>query len=260
MSAYRTTDFQLAGNGIATITLARPEKHNAMNGQMIAELGQITEKLHAEKVLRVCVLGAQGSTFCSGGDLQHMQSQMALSREEKIVEAGKIALLLKRLDELPCPLIAKVQGPAYGGGIGLMAVCDVVFATSSAKFAFSETKLGLIPATIGPFVIRRIGEAWARQYFFSAKPFNAPMAVKMNLVSHIVANDDLDEAVAMEAARYLQCMPEAVADAKALVRQLARNPSMETQQYTASRLADCWESNEAKNAISAFFAKGDNAT
>ncbi|MCF6322229.1 MAG: enoyl-CoA hydratase-related protein [Rhizobiaceae bacterium] len=254
MSDYKTIQFSTDARGVATITLARPQKHNAMNADMILELAGVAGEISDNSSIHVCILEAEGRTFCAGGDLGWMQTQMTQSREEKIAGAMGLAQMLNALDELPCPLIGKVQGSAFGGGIGMMAVCDVVIAAQGAKFALTETKLGLIPATIGPFVIRRIGEAFARQYFFSAKPFDCETALRMNLVSQVSSAEELDILVEKEIATILNCRPGAVRDAKALAKELARNPSMESQKLTASKLADRWETNEAQEAISAFFA------
>ncbi len=224
MSEFDTIQFSVDARGVATITLARPQKHNAMNAGMILELANVVERIGQDNSVRVCVLQAEGKTFCAGGDLGWMQSQMGQNREEKMAGAMELAQMLNTLDELPCPLIGKVQGSAFGGGIGMMAVCDVVIAARGAKFALIETKLGLIPATIGPFVIRRIGEAFARQYFFSAKPFDCEVAFRMNLVSQIASADELDHLVENEIKAILDCRPGAVRDAKALAKELARNP------------------------------------
>ena len=252
-----TLKLSIDKRGVAYLTLTRAQKHNAMNADMIEALTQATQKISADSAnnsVRACVLQAEGPTFCAGGDLGWMQKQMNETREEKMAGAVNLAQMLVSLDEMPCPLIGKVQGPAYGGGIGMMAVCDIVIGASHAKFALTETKLGLIPATIGPFVIRRIGEAWARQYFFTAKPFDIDTALRMNLVSQSAAGNELDEAVEKEISGILKCQPGAVAKGKALVKTLARNPTMETQNYSAGKLADCWENEEAVNAIAAFFA------
>jgi len=254
MSDYKSIQFSTDARGVATITLARPQKHNAMNADMILELAGVAGEISDNSSIHVCILEAEGRTFCAGGDLGWMQTQMTQSREEKMAGAMRLAQMLAAFDELPCPLIGKVQGSAYGGGIGLMAVCDVVIADNRAKFALTETKLGLIPATIGPFVIRRIGEAFARQYFFSAKVFDCEMALRMNLVSQISAADELNVIVEKEIEAILNCLPGAVRDAKALTKELARNPSMDSQKLTASKLADRWESDEAQDAIKAFFA------
>ncbi len=253
MAEFTAIEFDVDGRDVATITLALPDKHNVMGAAMIADLTEAT-RLIGERSARVCVLAAKGKSFCAGGDLSWMQQQMTADREGKMAQAGALAAALTALDDLPCPLIGRVHGPAYGGGLGLISVCDFVVASTEAKFAFTETKLGLIPATIGPFVIRRIGEAFARQFFFSTKPFDAAEARAMNLASAIGEPGRLDGLVEAEVERYLQCRPGAVADGKALAKQLARNPAMDSAAYTAGKLADRWETDEAKQAIEAFFA------
>ena len=253
MSEFQTIDLQIDPRGVATLALDRAHKHNAMNAQMIEEITSAVGQISSNADMRVCILQAQGKTFCAGGDLAWMQEQMKQSREDKMAGAIKLSKMLTALDDLPCPLIGKVQGSAYGGGIGMMAVCDIVIASNEAKFALTETKLGLIPATIGPFVIRRIGEAWARQYFFSAKPFDCNTAKAMNLVSQCGSAEELDGLVEAEIEQILKCRPGAVSRAKELAKTLARNPTMETQNYSAGKLADCWESDEAQEAIGAFF-------
>ena len=257
MNEFETITCDIDDRGVATITLACPEKHNALSPDLISELTVLATKFTKGDTPRVCVLQALGKTFCAGGDLKWMQAQMAQTHENKISGALTIAQLLLALDDLPCPLIGKVQGSAFGGGIGMMAVCDVVIAVDTAKFALTETRLGLIPATIGPFVVRRIGEPHARRYFFSSKPFDTETAHRIGLVSRICSTGELDNVVNEEVDGILKCLPGAVADAKELVKTLARNPEMETQNYTAARLADRWETDEAKSAIAAFFAKGE---
>ncbi len=255
MSEFETITFERDDRGVAVITLAVPQKHNALSPLMLSELTGLVHDLTTGETPRVCMLQAQGKTFCAGGDLKWMQEQMGQSREDKIAGATKIAQLLRALDELPCPLIGKVEGPAYGGGIGMMAVCDVVIATDHTRFALTETRLGLIPATIGPYVVRRIGEPHARRYFFSSKPFDAGTAMQIGLVSQVCGTDEIDAVVENEIGTILKCLPGAVAEAKALVKTLARNPVMETLNYTATKLADRWESEEATTAIEAFFAR-----
>ncbi|MCP4072017.1 MAG: enoyl-CoA hydratase [Hyphomicrobiales bacterium] len=255
MSKFETISFDNDIRGVATITLARAGSHNAINNTMVAELSNVAKLLSTDSPARVCVLQAQGKTFCAGGDLVFMQSQMALDREEKVNEAHKLINMLTALDDLPCPLVAKVQGSVYGGGIGLLACCDLIVSAETAEYSMKETMLGLIPAAIGPFVVRRIGEAWARQYFFSARTFTAVTALKMNLVTHVASSDELEAIVENEISQLLKCQPEAVRDAKAFAKQLARNPSMETGKISAELFADRLDSDEAKHAIRTFLAR-----
>jgi len=255
MSELKTIRFETDSRNVATITLARGKFHNAINSQMIAELKQIAELICAESSVRVCILQSEGNTFCAGGDLTFMQSQMLLEHEKIVEEAHKITDMLSALDDLPCPLIAKVQGSAFGGGIGLLSVCDIVIAANHSKFALKETQLGLIPATIGPFLLRRIGEAWARQYFFSAKTFDVEIAHRMNLVSSIALPEQMDEFVEKEVTQILKCQPQAVGEAKAYAKKLARDPVAISRKYAAEVFAHRLRSDEAKEAIGEFLIK-----
>lgn len=241
--------------GIATVTLARPDKHNAMNAQMIAELNGAAHVLGEDESVRAVVLAAEGKTFCAGGDLTWMQEQAEKDRAGKMGEARALAAMLGAWNALPKPVIARVQGPAYGGGIGLIAVSDIAIAVRDAKFALTETRLGLIPATIGPFVVRRLGERFARQVFFNSKPFGADFALRAGLVARVAMPDDLDAAVEEECAAILNCAPGAIADAKALCRRLGGQDPLEFAEMTAAALADRWETSEAQAGIAAFFAK-----
>lgn len=252
---YATLDIERSDSGITTLWLAREDKHNAMNAQMMDELVRAADELDEDDSTRVVILAAKGRTFCAGGDLTWMQAQADKDRTGKIEEAQRLAGMLKSLDSLKKPLIARVQGPAYGGGIGLMSVCDLVVAAQGTKFALTETRLGLIPATIGPYVVRRMGEGNARQVFMNAKAFGPERAQSLGLVSLVAPVEDLDSIVQDEARSYLNCAPGAVADAKALACALARMPSSTQIEYTVGKLADRWETQEAQDGIRAFFAK-----
>jgi methylglutaconyl-CoA hydratase len=253
--SHATLKLDVDGRGVAQLTLARADRHNAMNAAMIRELADVAKSLAGDAQVRAVVLAGEGKSFSAGADLSWMQEQWAKDRAGRIAEASVLAGMLRALDDLPQPLIARVQGPAYGGGIGLMAVADIVIAASAAKFVLSETRLGLIPATIGPFVVRRIGEGHARRVFLNAKTFDADVALRMGLVSAVVAPDALDAAVEAEVAAVLQCAPGAVREAKALAKHLARNPAGDLAATSIERLADRWESEEAKAGIEAFFGK-----
>ena len=255
MTRFFTVTLAADARGVATLCLARPEKHNAIDAAMIRELRKAVSELAADDKIRVVVLTAAGPTFCAGGDLRWMQDQMAKDRAGRIAEASELALVLRDLDRLGKPVIGRVQGPAYGGGVGLLCVCDIVIATGAAKFALTETRLGLIPATIGPYVVRRLGEGASRQVFFNSKPFGAQRAHELGLVSRVVTAADLDAEVDEEVAACLQCAPGAVADAKALCRELASNAGADTLTMTIERLVDRWESAEGKAGLDAFFAR-----
>ncbi len=253
--AYETIRLATDQRGVATLTLARPDKHNALSAAMIDELGQAAAALAADPAVRVVVLAAAGASFCAGADLAWMQAQFAASRAERIQEARRLAELLRQLNVLPKPLLGRVQGNAFGGGIGLMAVCDLVVASQTARFGLTETRLGLIPATIGPYVVARIGEAGARRLFLSARLFDAALAKSLGLVAEVVPADALDSALEAEIEPFFATAPGAVARAKALARALGPRIDDAVIAETVERLADCWEQPEAAEGIAAFFAR-----
>ncbi|MBL4750128.1 MAG: crotonase/enoyl-CoA hydratase family protein [Amylibacter sp.] len=251
--SYNTIEVSSDARGIATLTLARPEKHNAMNSQMMAEITTAAKALGADEKVRAVVLAAQGKSFCAGADLNWMRAQVDQDRAGKISEARVLATMLATLNNLPKPLIGRVEGNAYGGGIGMMAVCDIVVAVKGARFALTETKLGLIPATIGPFVLRRLSETYARQVFFTAKSFETELALRAGLVSAICAADEMDAAIEAEIKPILQTAPGAVAEAKALLQQMQGRNIENDIELTVNALADRWETDEAQQRIAAFF-------
>lgn len=246
-----TTD----ARGVATLTLNRPERHNAMSAQMIAELQAAAEALGADPAVRAVVLTGAGASFCAGGDLGWMQAQMAADAATRADQARALAAMLGALNALPKPLIGRVQGPAYGGGIGLMAVCDVAIGVQGARFGLTETRLGLIPATIGPYVLARMGEAMARRVFMSARLFDAAEAVTLGLLARAVEPDALDAAIEAEVAPYLACAPGAVAAAKALALRLGAAPAPADVEHSIAQLVARWETPEAAEGIAAFFGK-----
>jgi methylglutaconyl-CoA hydratase len=257
MTDFSTILVSTDERGIARLTLNRPEKHNALSALMIRELTEAAHMLGEDANVRAVVLAANGASFCAGGDLGWMREQAAKDRAGKMAEAGALATMLATLNNLPKPLIGRVQGAAYGGGIGMMAVCDIVIAVAGARFALTETRLGLIPATIGPFVVRRMGEGYARQVFFTGKPFGAEFALISGLASAVAADEaQLDACVETEIGFILKTKPGAVASAKALCLTLGGGALAEQSEMTAAALADCWEGKEAEEGINAFLSKG----
>ncbi|WP_106754384.1 crotonase/enoyl-CoA hydratase family protein [Pannonibacter carbonis] len=252
---FETIRIETDARGVATLTLARAEKHNSLSATMIAELTAAAEQLGADPAVRVVILTGEGASFCAGGDLDWMRAQFTADRATRIAEARKLALMLQALNELPKPLIGRVQGQAFGGGIGMMSVCDVCIAVDGAKFGLTETRLGLIPATISPYVVARMGEGKARRVFMSARLFDAAEARELDLVARVVAAEELDAAVEREVKPYLAAAPGAVARAKALARSLGTPITEAVIAATIERLADCWEDPEAHEGISAFFDK-----
>jgi len=255
MTEFSRLALAVDARGVATLTLNRPDKHNAIDAAMIRELRAAAAAIAADRTIRVLVITGAGKVFCAGADLNWMRDQMAKDRAGRIAEASEFATVLADFDGLGVPVIARVQGPAYGGGIGLISVCDTAVAADTATFVLSETRLGLIPATIGPYVVRRLGEGGARQVFFNSRPFDAARALQLGLISRAVPAGELDAAVAEDIAACLNCAPGAVAEAKALAKSLARNPGVDATAATVARLADRWESDEGKAGLEAFFAR-----
>ena len=250
-----TIQIQTDPRGVATLTLQRAQKHNAMSGQMIAELSAAARQLRNDAEVRVVVLAAAGPSFCAGGDLDWMKTQMNADATTRAAEARKLALMLRALNTMPKPLIGRIQGAAFGGGVGLASVCDVAIAVNDARFGLTETRLGLIPATIGPYVIARLGEAKARRIFMSARLFGAEEAVSLGLIARAVPAEMLDDAIEAEVLPYLSCAPGAVSQAKALARQLGPVIDDAVINKTIEALVTRWNTDEARQGIDAFFSK-----
>ena len=191
MSQYETLLFEASPDGVAVITLNRPDKHNAFNHLVIAELTEVFDTLSHEMTIRLVILRGAGKSFSAGADLDWMKRAADYSREQNEEDAFELARMLRKLYDLPQPTLALVQGAAMGGGAGLVAACDIAIAMADAKFRFSEVRLGITPATISPFVINAIGPRWAKALFVTAESFDAAYAEKIGLV-HYVANTQED--------------------------------------------------------------------
>lgn len=252
---FSTLLLETDARGVATLTLNRPARHNALDGTMISELRRAADLLAADAGLRVVVLTGAGASFCAGGDLDWMRRQMTADRAERMAQARLLAGMLGALNNLPKPLIGKAQGAAYGGGVGLLCVCDVALAVHTARFGLTETRLGLIPATIGPYVVARMGEAMARRVFMSARIFDAAEAMTLGIVARVTAPEQLDAAVEAEVLPYLAAAPGAVGAAKALARRLGHRIDAAAIEASVTALADAWESEEAREGVAAFFEK-----
>ncbi|MEM7746202.1 MAG: crotonase/enoyl-CoA hydratase family protein [Pseudomonadota bacterium] len=252
---YETILLDTDSRGVATLTLNLPEKHNALAPQMIADLHEAARALGSDPAVRVVVLTGAGKSFCAGGDLGWMKEQFSATRAERIAEARKLADMLGALNELPKPLIGAINGQAYGGGMGLISVCDIAIAAEKSQFGFTESRLGLIPATISPYVISCLSEGMARRVFHSARLFEAEEACILGLISRAVPSDQLWDAIEAEVAPFLKAAPGAVAASKALARSLGPRIDAETIERTIEALADSWETEEAQEGVSAFFEK-----
>lgn len=241
--------------GVAHLWLARAEKHNALSAQMIRELTEAAQRLGDDPAVRVVVLAAEGKSFCAGGDLGWMQDQMAADAETRRAGARELAMMLNAMNTLPKPLIGRVQGNAFGGGVGMISVCDVAIAVPEARFGLTETRLGLIPATIGPYVLARMGEGKARRVFMSGRLFPADEAQRLDLIAALAPAGSLDAAIEAEVVPYLACAPGAVASAKRLARSLGPPIDAGLIEATIDALVSAWEGQEAQDGITAFFAK-----
>ena len=255
MRAFETITIEADARGVATLTLNLPEKHNAMSAAMLADLTEAAALLGAEAAVRVVVLTGAGASFCAGGDLGWMRAQRDMDAATRSAEAGKLAAMLGALNRLPKPLIGRVQGNAFGGGVGMASVCDVAIGVDSLKMGFTETRLGIIPATIGPYVLARMGEGRARRVFMSARLFGAAEAVDLGLLARAVPAADLDAAIEAEVVPYLSCAPGAVAAAKALALDLGGAATQDAVALSIEALAARWETEEAEEGIAAFFDK-----
>lgn len=245
----------LENQGTATtVTLRRPEAHNAFDSEMIRELTEAFEQVPAGT--RVVILAAEGKSFCAGADLNWMRSMVEYSFEENVADALALGKMLRTIYECPLPVIGRVQGAAYGGGVGLAAVCDVVVAVESARFCFSEARLGLVPAVISPFVLRKLPPGLARRYFVTAEPLTAAEARQAGLVSEVVPSiEALDEAVARWVERLKENGPEAMAACKRLVDEVDPPRWGEVLDLAARRIAERRASEEGQEGMRAFLER-----
>lgn len=242
--------------GVVTVTLNRPHVHNALDHALIAELSDVLHQLERDPSVRVVVLAAAGQSFCAGADLQWMKRMAAHTEAQNFKDALQLARLLRQLDTLPHPTVARVQGAAFGGGVGLVACCDIAVAARGAQFALSEVRLGLIPATIGPYVIAAMGPRQARRYFTTGERIDAETALRLGLVHEVADLYDLDQAVERVAAELLQGAPSALRAAKRLVADMAGREIDEALTFeTARRIAAAWASPEGQEGIAAFLEK-----
>lgn len=241
--------------GRATVTLNRPELHNAFDDALIARLTEALEAVGGRSDVRAVVLAAQGKSFSAGADLGWMRRMAGYSTTENRADAERLARLLHVLDALPKPTVARVQGAAIGGGVGLVAACDVAVAAEGAVFALSEVRLGLIPAVISPYVIGAIGPRQARRYMLTAERFDAAEAQRIGLVHACVPAARLDETVDGIVAALLLGGPEAVRESKMLAREAGGSPDDAVRADTAARIARLRASPEGKEGVSAFLEK-----
>ena len=242
--------------GVATVTLNRPEVRNAFNDEVIAELAAVFIELGKREEVRCIVLAANGTAFCAGADLNWMKRMADYTRDENVADAGALAEMLRVVYACPKPTIAKVQGDVYAGGTGLVAACDIAVSVDTAGYCLSEVKLGLIPATISPYVIRAMGARAAHRYFLTAERFDAAEALRIGFVHEVVAAGELDAKVAELAKTLVNAGPEAVKLCKKLVQDVADHeitPSL--IQMTVEGIADIRVSPEGREGVQSFLQK-----
>jgi len=246
------TLYDVDDRGVGTATFNRPEKHNTMNPGFMEDLHAVMDHVESSGV-RALVLTGAGESFCAGGDLTWMATQIGLSHGERVESSAGLATLLRRIDTLRVLTIAKVNGQAYGGGVGMIAVCDMAFAVPTARMALTEVTLGLSPSNISPYVVRRMGAANARRTFLNAKRMDAAMAADLGLLTGVA--EDLDGGVEEELQGLLRAGPEAVAATKELIEFVDTHDHEANAAYTARHLADAWDRAEGMEGIAAFIEK-----
>lgn len=253
--AFTTLNITRDGH-TATVTLDRPDTRNAFNEETIAEITRAFRELGADDGLRAIVLAANGPAFCAGADLNWMKKMAGYTHAENHADALQLAEMLRTIYLCPKPVLAKVQGDCYAGGMGLVAACDIVVAADEANFCLSEVKLGLIPATISPYVIKAMGENAARRYFLTAERFPAREALRIGFAHEVVAAGALDARVAEIVKALVNNSPDAVRQAKALVREVAGNTVDDALLAdTAERIAHIRASDQGREGVASFLEK-----
>ena len=240
---------------VARIWMNRPDLRNAFDGLMITELRRVLFDLRSVDAVRVVVLGGRGPSFCAGADLQWMKAMAAFTREENLREAQALADLFFTVYESPKPVVARVHGAALGGGAGLVAASDIPVAALGTQFGFTEVRLGILPAVISPYVLGKIGEAAARELFLTGERFEAVRALEIGLIRAAVPEEDLDAAVEGRVKELLQAGPRAIAEAKALIREVAGRRVEDVQRYTVERIAEIRTTAEGQEGMRAFLEK-----
>ncbi len=242
-------------NPVATVTLNRPDIHNAFNEVLIAELTQAFSELGQDSQVRAVVITGAGASFCAGGDLNWMKKMVSYTPQENIDDAKKLHAMLLAVAQCPKPVIAKVNGATMGGGVGLVSACDIAFAYKTAQFGLSEVRIGLAAAVISPFVIRKMGEAAFREYGITAERFSAMQAKELKLIQHCGEPEQINELIDIKIQAIKAGGPEAIAATKRLVNEVSKVSLENAGEVTAKFLAERRASAEGQEGIDAFFNK-----
>ena len=248
--------FEIDKRGVATVTLNQPEIHNAFDDKLILELTDIFSRVNQDQNIRVMVLAAAGKSFSAGADLNWMQRMATYSYEQNLADANALAKMFFILNTIDKPTIARVQGAAFGGAVGLVACCDMAIGSKLSKFCLSEVKLGLIPATISPYVIAALGARIARRYFTTAEVFSATRARRLGLLSEAVVEEELDRTIENLIEHILKNSPAAIREAKQLVFDVQNQPiTDELLAKTSEKIAELRVSEQGQEGLNAFLQK-----
>jgi len=254
--ANETVLTAVSGRGVATVTLNRPEVHNAFDDALIAALIATFERLAVDPAVRIVLLTGAGPSFSAGGDLQWMRRMAGYSHAENVADAAELGRLMRLLDTLAKPTVARVHGAVFAGGIGLVACCDIAVADQDSIFSVSETRLGLVPAVISPYLVRAMGPRAARRYFLSAERFGAAEARRLGLVHEAVPAAELDPTIERLVAAVLEGATGAQARSKRLIAEVADRPIEDSViDITVRAIAEARASDEAREGLAAFFEK-----
>jgi methylglutaconyl-CoA hydratase len=255
MAAYKTLLLEHA-DGVLTVTLNRPEVHNAFNENLIAETIDLFSSID-EDAVRAVVLKGTGKNFCAGADLNWMSAMVSYTRDENIRDSSKLAKMYALMNECPVPIVGRIHGAAIGGGVGLVAVCDIAIALTGTQFGLSEVKLGILPAVISPYVIAKIGETHARALFLTGERFDAERALRIGLVHRVVDSlEELDAAVYETITQLKTSGPQAVRECKKLIAHVASHDLADAIPYTIEAIAERRTSDEGQEGMQAFLNKG----
>jgi methylglutaconyl-CoA hydratase len=246
----------IAREGIAAVvTLNRPEVHNAFNERLITELHDAFNHLSGDDSIRAVVLRGEGRSFCAGADLNWMRSSLDATHDENVADALRMADMFRAIDTCPHPVIGRIHGAALGGGVGLTSVCDIAIAAEDTRFGFTETRLGIAPAVISPFAVRKIGESHARALFMTAERFDAARALAIGLIHQVVPVSELDDAVNAALRNLALSGPAAIKAAKRMAMTVTHIPDDEARELTANTIAGLRVSDEGQEGIRAFLEK-----
>lgn len=254
MADYETIKYNKHGN-VARITFCRPKIHNAFNSTMIRELYDLFSKMRDDNDIRVVVITGEGKSYCAGADLNWMRDVVRYSYEQNLKESLELAMLFRTIYEFPRPVIGQINGAAIGGGTGFVAVTDIAIAAESAVFSFSEVKIGVVPACISPYVVKRVGEGRAREFFLTGERLTAQRALDSGLVNRMVPDDKLDDEVEAMVKQLLSSGPDALAMCKELLATIADQNIGEFERYTAEVIATLRKSDEGQEGMDAFLNK-----